>query len=167
MLRCRFSILKKLYVLALTAVLLALPALARDNGQSSWQNVARLSTGQKIEVDRRNGGPLEGALVSVLDQAINLRTDQREVVIPRADVTRIRLRSTGHKVLWIGLAAGAGAGAGIGAGAGAGLANESGGDFEGLKPVVIGAWTAAGALVGLAIGSIIEGRRNTIYRRQR
>ena len=66
--------------------------------------------------------------------------------------------------MWLGLAIGGGAGAGIGAGVAEGISNTSGGDFANLKPAVIGVIAAAGALAGLAIGSVLESRHNTLYK---
>jgi hypothetical protein len=47
---------------------------------------------------------------------------------------------------------------------GEGLANESGGDFRNLKPAIIGAVCAIGALVGTLVGLWLGGRGATVYR---
>jgi hypothetical protein len=150
---------------ALAMMVLAVSLAAGDNDQTSWQKLNRLTPGQQVEVNRRNGESLKGSFVSFSDDSISVRESQQDIVIPRNDVSRVRLRSRGrHKALWIGLAAGAGGGAAVGAGVAASVSNQSGGDFASLKPAVIGVCTGIGAVAGLAIGSILDSRHDTIYR---
>jgi hypothetical protein len=80
-------------------------------------------------------------------------------------VARVSLRSSKRlNYTLVGLGVGAGVGAGIGAGAGESLNNTSGGDFANLKPAIIGAGCAIGALVGTLVGSGLGGRGATVYR---
>ena len=53
----------------------------------------------------------------------------------------------------IGAAAGGGGGAAAGAALGSRLANESGGDFNNLKPAIAAACAGSGALIGALIGT--------------
>jgi len=151
----------------LAAIALVMPALmiARDGDLTSWQNLEKLAAGQAIEVAKTNGASLQGTFVSFVDQSITLRGKQQEIVVPRPDVTQVRLRSHGGRGwTWIAMAAGASAGLGVGAGIGESVATESGGDFRNLKPAIIGVSGGIGALVGALIGSSIDRRRTTIYR---
>ncbi len=113
---------------------------------------------------KTHGEAVSGKFASFDEKTIHLDDGQQEVSIPRADVSRIRVHSrASHKAMWIGLAVGAGAGGAIGAGAGETLSHTSGGDFSNLTPIIAGAFAGIGALAGLAIGSIIDGRRQTIF----
>jgi hypothetical protein len=150
----------------LAALVLAAPTLvlADDAGRSSWQNLGKLSAGQRIEVERTNGSVAAGAFVSFTDQSVSLHEKRRDIAVPRTEVARVRLRRAGaRKCAWIGAGIGAGVGAGAGAGLGEGLANRSGGDFRNLKPAIIGASAGIGALVGALIGSGIGNRHSVIY----
>lgn len=138
--------------------------LASDSNVTSWQNLKQLAAGQAIEVTKTKGRPVRGTFIGFVDQAISLREKQQEIAIPRADVSRVRLRpAKSGRYIWIGAAIGAGAGAGVGAGIGESVANESGGDFRNLKPAITGVSAGLGALVGAVIGSAIGGRHTTIY----
>jgi hypothetical protein len=137
--------------------------LAGGGNGTSWQNLQRLAAGQEIEVTKTDGKPVRGAFIGFADQSISVRQKQQEIAIPRAEVSRVRLRTTGSRYPWIGAAIGAGAGAGVGAGIGEGVAKQSGGDFSNLKPAIIGVSAGLGALAGAVIGSLIEGRHTTIY----
>jgi hypothetical protein len=150
--------------LVLVLLLLVMSLSAGDRNQDSWQSLSRLAPGQSIEVTRRVSESLKGTFIKVAEESIHLRQGQQDVTIPRAEVSRVRLRSKGsRKAMWIGLGLGAGAGAGVGAGIGADLSDRSGGDFSNLQPAIIGVCTGIGALAGLAIGSVIDGRHNTVY----
>jgi hypothetical protein len=147
----------------LFALLLITKLVSGNPDLNSWQNLTRLAPDQPLEVRKIAGESTKGNFVSVTAQSIELRVGQQNVSIPRSQVSRIRLRSGERKATWIGLALGAGAGAGLGAGIGSGLSNESGGDFSNLKPAVIGICAGVGALVGFAVGSILDNRHQTIY----
>ena len=149
----------------LAAVLVASNLLGRTTDAASWQNLSRLAPGQSIEVTTEKGESLKGTFASVSEGAISLERKHQSVAVPRAEVARVSLRSSKPRnYMLIGLAVGAGAGAGIGAGAGESLNNTSGGDFANLKPAIIGAGCAIGALVGTLVGSGLGGRGATVYR---
>jgi hypothetical protein len=149
----------------LAAVLAASNLLGQTTDTASWQNLSRLAPGQSIEVTTKKGESLKGTFASVSDGAISLERKHQSVAVPRAEVARVSLRSSRRRnYMLIGLAVGAGAGAGIGAGAGESLNNTSGGDFANLKPAIIGAGCAVGALVGTMVGWGLGGRGATVYR---
>jgi hypothetical protein len=143
--------------------LILLPALllSADQDRRDWQALQHLKAGQRVEVSRKQGQAENGALASVTDESLTLRTKQSDVTIARADVARVIRRGSG-RAKWYGLAAGAAAGAVTGAAAGTRLANESGGDFD-VKGVTSGVVAVAGGLIGLAIGASLDARRTTIY----
>ena len=149
----------------LAAVLAASNLLGQTTDAASWQNLSRLAPGQSIEVTTKKGESLKGTFASVSDGAISLERKHQSVAVPQAEVARVRLLSSRRRnYMLIGLAVGAGAGAGIGAGAGESLNNTSGGDFANLKPAIIGAGCAIGALVGTLVGLWLGGRGATVYR---
>jgi hypothetical protein len=149
----------------LAAALLGLNAAAQTPDRASWTNLGQLKSGESVEVSTVKGQTLKGRFVKVSDDAISLERKQQEVAVPRAEVARVARRSgKQRKATLIGLAIGAGAGAGVGAGAAQTLDRKSGGDFSNLKPAVIGAVCAIGALVGTVVGFSLGGRGTEVYR---
>jgi len=149
----------------LAAVLAASNLLGQTTDAASWQNLSRLAPGQSIEVTTKKGESLKGTFASVSEESISLERKHQSVAVPRAEVARVSLRSSKRlNYTLVGLGVGAGVGAGIGAGAGESLNNTSGGDFANLKPAIIGAGCAIGALVGTLVGSGLGGRGATVYR---
>ena len=148
----------------LIALLTPISAFAAGD-RTSWQNLSGVSSGQPLKVRRSNGATVTGNFSSVSADSLHLLVNQQDMTIPRGEVSQVQRQSSGrHKAMWLGLAIGGGAGAGIGAGVAEGVSNTSGGDFANLKPAIIGVVAAAGALAGLAIGSVLDGRRNAIYK---
>ena len=149
--------------------LLVIAALAMPAGASvdltSWDNLRQLAAGQQIEIARNQAEALKGEFVRVTDEAVTVRTRRGEVTAARSEIIEVRRTSVGRKDTWVGAGVGAGAGALIGLGAGEALANASGGDFANLKPAIIGACAAAGALVGVLIGSVFGNRHSVVYRK--
>jgi hypothetical protein len=145
---------------ALMGALLAGWAAAAD--RESWQNLAALKPGQRIDV-RAVSKRWNGEFVRFDAQALTLRDKKGEHSIAQAEVTRVTLpkRSRG---IWIGAIAGAGGGLVVGAAAAERLNNESGGDFANLKPAVIAITSGAGALIGTGIGAAVR-RTTVIYQR--
>ena len=139
--------------------LLAWSSIAADR---SWQNLAAIKPGQRIDV-RTNAGDVHGEFVRFDAQGITLREKKGERTVVQADVTQVSLakRSRG---IWIGAAAGGGGGLVAGLGLGTRLGNESGGDFNNLKPAIAAGCAGVGALIGAAIGASVR-RGTVIYRR--
>lgn len=129
---------------------------------ASWQNLATLVAAQKIDVATRKD-VVKGEFVRFDDQGITVRDKKGEHSVAQADVTRVTLAKR-NRAVWIGAAAGGGGGAAVGAALGSRLANESGGDFNSLKPAIAAACAGVGALIGAAIGSAAR-RSHTIYRK--
>lgn len=155
----------KIIVALLISALFCAPVTARGSRSDSWDNLRQLASGQLLEVGRADGEVNKGTFVSFSDESITIQTERQNLVVPRTQVSRIRLRPRHvRRNLWIGAGVGAAAGLGIGAGLGAGLSHESGGDFSNLQPAIIGATAAGGALAGAIIGSVLGGRHSTVYR---
>jgi hypothetical protein len=141
------------------AFVIAWSGMAAD---TSWQNMASLRAGQKINV-RANSGDLSGEFVRFDAAAVTIRDKKGEHTLTQADVSRVSLAKSSRGI-WIGLVAGAVGGVVAGAALGTRLANESGGDFANLKGAVTGGCAAGGALIGMGIGAAVRHGR-VIYQR--
>jgi phage tail tape-measure protein len=128
----------------LAAVMTVSSLLGQTTDAASWRNLSRLAPGQSIEVTTKKGESLKGTFASVSEGAISLERKHQSVAVPQAEVARVSLRSSKRLNYTL-------AGLAIGAGAG-------------LKPAIIGAGCAIGALVGTLVGSWLGGRGATVYR---
>ena len=146
--------------IAALCLLLAANAIAADT--SSWQNLAAVRTGQKVEVRTANDR-VTGEFVRFDAQGVTIRDKKGERSLAQSEVNRVTL-GKGSRGIWIGVAAGAVGGLVAGALLGERLANESGGDFSNLKPAITGACGGAGALIGAAIGASVR-QGKVVYRR--
>jgi hypothetical protein len=140
--------------------LLVANAMTADT--ASWQNLAAIRAGQKVEI-RTARDRFTGEFVRFDAQGLTIRDKSGERSMAQSEVNRVSIpkRSRG---IWIGAAAGAGGGLVAGALLGERLANESGGDFSNLKPAIAAACAAVGALVGTVIGASVR-RATVIYRK--
>ena len=153
----------KMIACLLTTSLLVPAAYAAGSAESSWQNLAGLRAGQGIEVQQHKRETVKGAFVSFNGESLTLSVKKQETVIARTDVRRVRLTGKGRKAMWIGAGVGAGAGVLFGTAAADRIANESGGDFAGIKPAITALTAAACALIGLGVGALIGGHHTTVY----
>ena len=129
---------------------------------ASWQNLASIEAGRKIEVATANGTVI-GEFVRASDEAITVRDKKGEHAIPQADVARVSLAKR-TRGIWIGAIAGGAGGLVAGAALAERLGNESGGDFARVKPAIVAGCAAAAALIGAGIGSLVR-RGPTVYRK--
>ena len=145
-------------------VLVAWNLWAQPGAPRGWQNLSRLAAGQPIEIANKKGQSWKGALAGVSEDSIRVTRKGQTVAVPRAEVSRVRLRpAKGLRDTMIGMGIGAGAGLGLGFAAGEGLAERSGGDFRNLKPAIVAITCGVGALVGALVGSLVGERHTTIY----
>ena len=141
----------------LLTLLVATSALGREG--ADWRNLGNLKPGQRIGVIQASGKRIEGALASVSDFAISVRTDQL-MVLPKDSVTRVYRRpriSRGWRAL-IGAGIGLAGGVALNSTIGQYLRNES----HDTSPAV---WIVAGAVAGAALGGASGGGDHTVYRR--
>jgi hypothetical protein len=137
---------------------------ARAN-QSSWDNLSKLESGQKIQVVEMNSKKDSGTFLNVSETAISLRETVREQTIQRQDVRSLELMEHGHRLrnALISAGVGAGAGAAIGTvGHREGSLQNPNGTF--IKP---GQGAAIGAVIGLIGGAVVGvllPSHKTIYR---
>ncbi len=157
--------MKVLLASVLLIALLTPPQLLAASNGTSWQNLNNISSGQPLKVRKSDGATVNGTFASVSADSLHLLVNQQDISMARSEISQVQRQLPGHhKAMWLGLAIGAGAGAGIGAGVAEGVSSTSGGDFANLKPAIIGIVVAAGALAGLAIGSVLDSRHNTLYK---
>src|SRR5262245_31522841 len=113
-------------------------------GQSEWDNLGKLRSGQKIEVVDTKLKSFKGNYISHDPDIVSLRVDNKDISIRKIDVVRVtdrqphRLRSA-----FLGLGLGAALGAGIGGATAATLADKS--------EVQYGA--GVGMFIGMAAGT--------------
>jgi hypothetical protein len=121
--------------------------------RGSWEGLKAIPSGDKVEVDLRNGQKLKGRLTSVSDTALTLEHGNRTTDVTRADALRVHrvVSKSAKRSALIGL--GIGAGAGLGGTAIFAYTGDRGGEagLYGLAAVVAGA--GAGALIGYIMGS--------------
>ena len=145
------------------ACLLGIPcALVAQSGQSSWASLSGLRAGQKIQIDEMNSKKHSGIFENVSDSAISIRDASGEMSVQKQDVRSVKLLSSGHRLRNTLICAGVGAGGGAIAGAALGETQNKGFDI-----VTTGELTAAGALGGGVIGTIVGvllPSHDTIYR---
>ena len=103
------------------SLLLALGFLVSSStyclGQSEWNVVQQLPSGQEIKVVLKEGGSRRGSFESANDTGVVIRAGKGEQTLSRDHVARILVKSKGHRVRNVLIGAGIGAGAGLGAGA--------------------------------------------------
>lgn len=143
-------------MLKLLAAFLAIAAVSAGD-RSDWQNLRQLSPGQSIIVSRKSGDSLKGAFRSVTDDSLTLEAKHNEVVVPKADVGRVRKGAHRGRTALIGAAIGAGSGAALGAG----LTYRS---WPGIRAAVTGGISGLGAIAGAFIGLGLGSRHATVYR---
>jgi hypothetical protein len=124
-----------------------------DPIRGSWEGLKAIPSGDKVEVDLRNGQTLKGRLISVSDTVLTIERGKRTTDVTRADTLRVNrvVSKSAKRAALIGLGIGAGAGLG-----GTAIYAYSGGrggeaDLWGLVAVVAGA--SGGALIGYIMGS--------------
>ena len=146
---------------ALISLLLIVPLLATAADRTSWDNVTKLVAGQSVEVVRKTGDPVRGALVSTSPDVITLRTKQGEVATQRTEITEIGVKKGGNGK-WIGAAIGGTGGLILGLSIGKYLANEVAG--EEAKAIAGAAGAAVGGAIGLGIGAGVDSGYKTVYK---
>ena len=139
--------------------LFLVPTLAAaQTAKESWENLKQLRAGQKVEVVDAKMKTSNGKFISLTDEAITLREGKNDVTLPRAEVVRVSIGNTSHRMRNVLLGAGIGGGIAIAATAVPLLASSN----EGNGCAVCAAGIAAGFGGGAALG-LIPGHK-TIYR---
>jgi hypothetical protein len=146
-------------VLLLLLLLLLVPgfSLAKSSA-NNWDNLKELRPGQKIEVVDTSMKSLRGPFVSVSEEAITLQVGKSLQSVERAQVVRVSVRDTSHRVR--NMLLGSGVLGGIALAATAVPLGISGN--EGNSCPACAAAIAAGFGGGAALGAIPGSR--TVYR---
>jgi hypothetical protein len=143
--------------LLIAACVLSIPCVSSAQaGNSSWSNLSKLSSGQKIEVVQMNSKKDTGTFLNVTDTAITLEEKSGEQTIRKQDVHIVKLMKNEHRLrnTLIGAAAGVGVGAGIGAASHRPCTTPSQSALFGCLDLGRGPQAAFGALVGLVGGAV-------------
>jgi hypothetical protein len=124
-----------------------------DPIRGSWEGLKAIPSGDKVEVDLRNGQTLKGRLISASDTVLTIERGKRTTDLTRADTLRVTrvVPKSAKRGTFIGL--GIGAGAGLAGTAMYAYGGDRGGEagLWGLVAVVAGA--GGGALIGYIMGS--------------
>lgn len=87
------------------------------SGQSEWNVVQQLTSGQELKIVLKEGGSRRGTFESATDGSVVLRSKNNQQTLSREQVNRILVKRKGHRGRNALIGAGIGAGAGLGAGA--------------------------------------------------
>jgi hypothetical protein len=133
----------------------AVPAAEPQVKESNWDNLKRLSPGDKVQVVLKGVKSYRGLLESVSDEGIVVRLATGDQTFARLDILRVSTKGESHRAR----------NAMIGFGAGAALGLLIGGS----KNCGDAGCGAEGFLIGAAIGpgvgaSLPTGRWHTVYR---
>jgi len=142
--------------------------LGQTTDAASWRNLSRLAPGQSIEVTTKKGESLKGTFASVFRRGHKPGAEASQRRRPASGGARVSLRSSKRLNYTL-----------------AGLANRCGCrrrhrrrrgrepeqpraavTFANLKPAIIGAGCAIGALVGTLVGSWLGARGATVLPRE-
>ena len=98
---------------------LAIAALSSHTciGQSDWNVVQQLTSGQELKIVLKEGGSRRGTFESATDSSVVMRSKNNQQTLSREQVNRILVKRKGHRGRNALIGAGIGAGAGLGAGA--------------------------------------------------
>lgn len=129
----------------------------------SWDGVKAVPSGDKVEVELRNGQKLKGRLISVSDTILAIRKGNNTIDATRADAIKVYrggVRTSTARSTLLGL----GIGAGSGAVAGAIAAGAAGGSEDsGLLVLILGAGGAIGGTIGGFLIGISRKKQELIY----
>jgi hypothetical protein len=103
----------------LSLLVLLAPLLHGADGRrdrQSWDNLAMLHAGQKVQVKTQDTGKWKGTFLSFTPDSISIHAKNRDREIPRGEVQTVKRKSAAVRVRHTLI------GAGIGAAAGAGIA---------------------------------------------
>ena len=151
--------------LLLLICVLEIPCAAwAQSKPTSWENLNRLQSNEKIQVVEINSNKISGLFSNVSDAAISLQAKGRQQTIQRPDVRSVKLMKYPHRLrnTIIGAAVGAGAGAGIGTvGHHQGSSQNPNGTL--IKPAQGAEIGAVLGLVGGAVIGALVSSHKTIY----
>lgn len=136
---------------------ISVPSLsAQTPEESSWASLQQLSTGQRIAIELMNRGRQDGEFLTVVDDAISLRSKGRAITVQRSEVRRVSVRGPSKRLRNTALGALGGAAAGaLASGANKGRSERG---------FVTGMNTLIGIGVGAGIGAALPANRyRTIY----
>ena len=120
--------------------------------RGSWDAVKAVPPGDQVVARLRNGGTLNGLMISASDTVLTLERRKNATDVNRGDVLRVYqvVKKSDNKGALLGFLIGAGVGALLGK-----LAEDPSADNSGLAPLALG---FLGALIGVGMGSAISGR---------
>src|SRR5580765_8680975 len=83
---------------------------------AGWEDVARIGSGEKVEIQTRDSGTVRGTFVSVTGESLVLRENSADRTLARTQIRQVQVYDSARRVrrgvIW--MLVGAGAGAGVG-----------------------------------------------------
>ncbi len=150
-------------------LVLPLPGEAKEAVHTDWKglqkHVGSLKRNESVRVTLRSGKPVrttlreireEGLVVESVRDTAQWDTAKGLSLIPRAEVSALRLTGRRGKARIWGTLIGLGAGAGAGAAIAAGTSDVTEGYFPILRPVLAVGLAGIGALVGYLVGRGVD-----------
>ena len=125
---------------------------------AGWDDVARIGSGEKVEIEMRDAGPFRGTFISATADSLVMREKSTDRTFARAQIRQVSVYAPDRRIrrglIW--MSVGAGAGAGVGAVACLGCFGEG----QGAK------YAGPGAAVGAAIGALgfLAAPYKTVYK---
>jgi hypothetical protein len=125
---------------------------------SDWNKVKK-KTGSLAVVITKSGQQFNGNLVEVNDESLKINVPGQAETVKRADVAEVRVKkkSGGNKLAWIGGMTAAGFGIGAAIGKAANPYDDSG--WGPFGPIIGGAIGAGG---GAVVGAVIANKRSNV-----
>jgi hypothetical protein len=127
----------------LTLTLSSIPAAAQP-ASDSWDNLAKIQAGQRIEVVDTKFRKFNGKFVSVTREEFSLRVKNEVVTFQKSEVARVGLRRSRSRRAFIGMLIGLGIGGGL-TPMGWAAGEENGSAALALLPVGLGLGAGIGA----------------------
>lgn len=138
----------------LTSVLEAADSPSSPRASQSWDNLATLRAGQKIEVKSKGEEGWKGTFLAFTADSISIRIKKRDMEIHREEVKRIKVKSgvvrLRHTLI------GAGVGAGAGAAIAAGTINQGEVAYAGIL------FAGLAMISGTVVGAVLPAN-STVY----
>jgi hypothetical protein len=152
--------MKVVAVLVLLIALVMPQPVFAGSGEDSWDSLAQLAFGQKIEVTEMSLKSVKGSFMGYTSEEIVIRENNRDMTIPRSRVYRVKNLQKFHRVrsAVVGSLLGGLAGIATGALVTEGIADKS--------EIPYGAWIGflIGAPSGAALGAVGVPSAVTIYK---
>ncbi|MGH9841311.1 MAG: hypothetical protein ACREEM_21365 [Blastocatellia bacterium] len=153
-------------VLSVTRVIAQDANATTMGGSQDWEVVRQLLTGEKVQIEKKDGKKLTGVKAGATDVELYIERKGKTVDLKREEVRRVwRVAPPSRKKQWLfgGIGAGVGLAAGLGIATGLALKQCGGsctGEGVGIVAAIVGL-PAGGAVAGVTLAG--DGKRTLLY----